>query len=36
MLVLVVVTVPFFTPHFGNSGLGIAIAVALAVSAVPG
>ena len=34
MLVLVVVTVPFFTPHFGHSGHGIAIALTLAVSAV--
>lgn len=34
MLVLVVVTVPFFTPHFGHTGQGIAIALTLAVSAV--
>jgi hypothetical protein len=34
MLVLVVVTVPFFTPHFGRTGQGIAIALTLAVSAV--
>ena len=34
MLVLVVVTVPFFTPHFGHSGQGIAIALTLGVAAV--
>ena len=34
MLVIVVVTVPLFTPHFGNGARGIAIAVTLAVSAV--
>jgi signal transduction histidine kinase len=34
MLVLVVVTVPFFTPHFGHTGQGIAIALTLAVAAV--
>ncbi len=34
VLVIVVVTVPFFTPHFGHSARGIAIAVTLAVSAV--
>ena len=34
ILVIVVVTVPFSTPHFGEGGQGIAIAVTLAVSAV--
>jgi signal transduction histidine kinase len=36
VVVMVLVTVPLFTPHFGRSGLGIAIAGALAVSAVAG
>jgi len=34
VVVTVVVTVPLYTPHFGSSALGIAIAAALAVSAV--
>ena len=34
VVVTVVVTVPLYTPHFGRSALGIAIAAALAVSAV--
>jgi signal transduction histidine kinase len=34
VLVMVVVTVPLFTPHFAQRGLGLATAVALAVSAV--
>jgi signal transduction histidine kinase len=33
VLVAVVVTVPLFTPHFGTSGLGIAVAVTLGLSA---
>jgi len=34
VLVLVVVTVPLFTPHFAQGGEGIATAVALGVSAI--
>jgi hypothetical protein len=34
VLVMVVVTVPLFTPHFAQRGVGLATAVALAVSAV--
>ena len=34
VLVIVIVTVPFSTPHLGGPGRGIAIAVALAISAV--
>jgi signal transduction histidine kinase len=33
VLVMVVVTVPLFTPHFAQRGVGLATAVALAVSA---
>jgi signal transduction histidine kinase len=33
VLVAVVVTVPLFTPHFATSGLGIAVAVTLGLSA---
>jgi signal transduction histidine kinase len=34
VLVMVVVTVPLFTPHFAQRGVGLATAVALAVSVV--
>ena len=34
VLVIVIVTVPFSTPHLGGAGRGIAIAVTLAISAV--
>jgi signal transduction histidine kinase len=34
VLVIVIVTVPFSTPHLGEAGRGIAIAVTLAISAV--
>jgi len=36
VLVMVVITVPLFTPHFGSGTAGIAMAAALAVSAVAG
>lgn len=36
VLVMVVITVPLFTPHFGSGTPGIAMAAALAVSAVAG
>ncbi len=36
VVVTVVVTVPLYTPHFGSSAHGIAIAAALAVSVVAG
>ena len=34
VLAIVIITVPFSTPHLGGAGRGIAIAVALAISAV--
>jgi signal transduction histidine kinase len=36
VLAMVVITVPLFTPHFGSGAAGIAMAAALAVSAVAG
>jgi signal transduction histidine kinase len=36
VLVMVVITVPLFTPHFGGGARGIAMVVTLAVSAVAG
>jgi len=36
VLIMVVITVPLFTPHFGSGTGGIAMAAALAVSAVAG